>query len=154
MAVRSDEAAVIAMHATGHRGSGCGRSSHTGKGSRSSGTGCGQRTSRLQRLLLSAHKWGKKTAIRWITNRRLSSCDWKHYMIQWECKASEFSGCITVFPSIGESDENHSSWISDWQCTKHEFMNNPLAAESPCSATAFRKSSLNPAPNIKAIQTG
>jgi hypothetical protein len=47
MALRSDEAAVIAMHATGHRGSGCGRSSHTGKGgSRYSGTGCGQRTSR------------------------------------------------------------------------------------------------------------
>lgn len=49
-----------------------------------------------------------------------------------------------MFPSIGESDENHSSWISDWQCTKHEFMNNPLEVEFPCSATAFRKSSLNP----------
>uniref|UniRef100_A0A0A9DQ59 Uncharacterized protein n=1 Tax=Arundo donax TaxID=35708 RepID=A0A0A9DQ59_ARUDO len=42
---------------------------------------------------------------------------------------------------MGESDENHSSCISDWQCTKHEFMNNPLEGEFPCSATVFRKSS-------------
>jgi len=45
---------------------------------------------------------------------------------------------------MGESDENHSSCVSDWQCTKHEFMNSPLEAEFPCSAAAFRKSSLNP----------
>lgn len=55
-----------------------------------------------------------------------------------------FKGCITVFPSMGESDANHSSCISDWQCTKHEFMNNPLETEFPCSSTALRKSSLNP----------
>jgi hypothetical protein len=45
---------------------------------------------------------------------------------------------------MGESDANHSSCISDWQCTKHEFRNNPLEAEFPCSSTALRKSSLKP----------
>jgi hypothetical protein len=47
-------------------------------------------------------------------------------------------------PRAGEPGANHISCISVWQCTKHEFMNNPLVEEVPCSSSAPRKWSLNP----------
>lgn len=115
-----------------------GNLNHKDKGSQSPETDCGHRTSPQLHLLFSAtRREGEK-----LSSGQQQVAGSSHG--NFDANTHGVKG-FTLFPSTGESGANHISCISDWQCAKHEFMNNPLLEELPCSSSAFRKSSLNPA---------